>query len=207
VSRDPLESHPSEPMTTSAWQRGSQTDAGPCAKGAPKLVEDLVQSVCPWAVCAGSLQHAVRAGTVRNMAARIIETLAEQAHRSRSGVLRPRRVGSGSPDCAETSPGMIGDMPVMTLDPDWNDYCKEHRERPMPATGLEPRLGGAAAEPAARKERSGRKLMAEPCCWSTPPLRQTWPDSFAARAESMFWLGVRFRKTEVRMVSAVGRDE
>src|SRR5579862_7042373 len=89
------------------------------AKGAPKLVEDLVPRVLPMAVLVRVLQSLLSERVpLRNMRA-IVETLAEQAPRSQDpAVLQAAvRVALGR-QIVQDIAGMAGELPVMTLDPE-----------------------------------------------------------------------------------------
>ncbi len=109
------------------------------ARTAPKLVEDLVPRVLPMAVLVRVLQSLLSERVpLRNMRA-IVETLAEQAPRSQDPVVLQAavRVALGR-QIVQDIAGMVGDLPVMTLDPDLERLLQGSiGSANSPATGLE----------------------------------------------------------------------
>src|SRR5580698_7205707 len=107
------------------------------AKTAPKLVEDLVPKVLSLAMVVKVLQSLLAERVpLRNMRA-IVETLAEQAPRSQDPVVLQAavRVALGR-QIVQDIAGMVGDLPVMTLDPDLERLLQESiGNANSPATG------------------------------------------------------------------------
>jgi flagellar biosynthesis protein FlhA len=179
------------------------------AKGAPKLVEDLVPRVLPMAVLVRVLQSLLSERVpLRNMRA-IVETLAEQAPRSQDpAVLQAAvRVALGR-QIVQDIAGMAGELPVMTLDPELERLLQGSiGSANSPATGLEPslaeRLQTRLAESAQRQE-----LLGEPAVLLVPPpLRQTLARFIRASVPNMHvlaWSEIPDNR-KVRLVSAVGR--
>jgi flagellar biosynthesis protein FlhA len=179
------------------------------AKTAPKLVEDLVPKVLPMAVLVRVLQSLLSERVpLRNMRA-IVETLAEQAPRSQDPVVLQAavRVALGR-QIVQDIAGMVGDLPVMTLDPDLERLLQGSiGNANSPATGLEPslaeRLQTRLAESAQRQE-----LMGEPAVLLVPPpLRQTLARFIRASVPNMHvlaWSEIPDNR-KVRLVAAVGR--
>jgi flagellar biosynthesis protein FlhA len=182
---------------------------GTVAKGAPKLVEDLVPRVLPMAVVVRVLQALLSERVpIRNMRL-ILETLAEHAPRNPDPVVLHAqvRIALGRQIVQEIA-GMGGELPVITLEPDLERVLQGSLVNANGGTpGLEPglaeRLQQRLAEGAQRQELSGEPAV----LLVAPQLRNTLARFMRASVPNMHvlaWNEIPDNR-KVRLVTAVGR--
>ena len=179
------------------------------AKGAPKLVEDLIPRVLPMSIVVRVLQALLAERVpIRNMRL-IIETLAEHAPRNPdpAALHAQVRIALGRQIVQEIA-GMGGELPVITLEADLERLLTTSLATTTGASpGLEPglaeRLQQRLAEGAQRQELSGEPAV----LLVAPQLRNTLARFARASVPNMHvlaWNEIPDNR-KVRLVTAVGR--
>jgi flagellar biosynthesis protein FlhA len=178
------------------------------AKGAPKLVEDLVPRVLPLSILVRVLQGLLAEHVpIRNMRT-IVETLAEHAPRSQDpAVLQGQvRVALGR-QIVQDIAGVSAELPVITLDPELERLLQSSLAGNAANPGLEPglaeRLQQRVAESARKQETAGEPAV----LLVAPQLRHTlarFMRSSVPNLHVLAWNEIPDSR-KVRLVTAVGR--
>jgi flagellar biosynthesis protein FlhA len=182
------------------------------AKGAPKLVEDLVPRVMPLSgivrVLQGLLTERVPIKNIRT----IVETLAEHAPRTPdpAALQNQVRIALGR-QIVQDIAGIAGELPVITLEPDLERLLQSSLTNTGPGNqspGLEPglaeRLQQRLNDSAQRQELSGEPAV----LLVAPPLRNVLARFIRASVPNMHvlaWNEIPDNR-KVRLVTAVGRS-
>ncbi len=138
---------------------------GQLAKGAPKLVEDLVPKLLPMSVVVKVLQNLLAEGIpIRDMRS-IAETLAEQAPRTQdAGILTSTiRVALGRMIVQKIN-GLASELPVITLAPELEQILlKSIRASDEGGAGIEPglaeRIHRGLAQSSQKQEMAGQPAV------------------------------------------------
>ena len=178
------------------------------AKGAPKLVEDLVPRVLPLSAVVRVLQSLLAERIpIRNIRT-IIETLAEHAPRSQDPavLLSQVRVALGR-QIVQDIAGIATELPVITFEPELERLLSGSLTANSTSPGLEPglaeRLQQRVAEASRRREASGEA----PVLLVPPPLRAQLSRFLRAALPNLHvlaWNEIPDNR-KVRVVTAVGR--
>ncbi len=178
------------------------------AKGAPKLVEDLVPRVLPLSAVVRVLQSLLAERIpIRNIRT-IIETLAEHAPRSQDPavLLAHVRVALGR-QIVQDIAGIASELPVITFEPELERLLSGSLAANASSPGLEPglaeRLQQRVAEASRRQEASGEA----PVLLVPPPLRAQLARFLRAALPNLYvlaWNEIPDNR-KVRVVTAVGR--
>jgi flagellar biosynthesis protein FlhA len=182
------------------------------AKGAPKLVEDLVPRVLPLSgivrVLQGLLAERVPIKNIRT----IIETIAEHAPRTPdpAALQNQVRIALGR-QIVQDIAGISGELPVITLEPELERLLQSslagtasNNQSPGLEPGLAERLQQRLNESAQRQELSGEPAV----LLVAPALRNTLARFIRASVPSMHvlaWNEIPDNR-KVRLVTAVGRS-
>jgi flagellar biosynthesis protein FlhA len=182
------------------------------AKGAPKLVEDLVPRVMPLSgvvrVLQGLLAERVPIKNIRT----IVETLAEHAPRTPdpAALQNMVRVALGR-QIVQDIAGIAGELPVITLEPDLERLLQSSltgtgtsNQSPGLEPGLAERLQQRLNDSAQRQELSGEPAV----LLVAPALRNTLARFIRATVPNMHvlaWNEIPDNR-KVRLVTAVGRS-
>ncbi len=178
------------------------------ARGAPKLVEDLVPRVLPMSTVVRVLQGLLAERVpIRNMRT-IIETLAEHAPRTPdpAQLQAQVRVALGR-QIVQDIAGLKDELPVITLDNDLEQLLQGSMSTPGASPGLEPGLAERLQQQLAGAARR-QETLGEPTVLLVPPtLRQTLARFVRAGVPGLSvlaWNEIPDNR-RVRLVTAVGK--
>ena len=178
------------------------------ARGAPKLVEDLVPRVLPMSTVVRVLQGLLAERVpIRNMRT-IIETLAEHAPRTPdpAQLQAQVRVALGR-QIVQDIAGLKDELPVITLDNDLEQLLQGSMSTPGASPGLEPGLAERLQQQLAGAARR-QETLGEPAVLLVPPtLRQTLARFVRAGVPGLSvlaWNEIPDNR-RVRLVTAVGK--